>query len=168
MEKAEPGARVAVFSKPHPLANELLTAIENCLARHGMDAVFDHVSASALGRADGHSREEAVLGANLVISVGGDGTLLSTARVVGKRGTPILGVNIGNLGFLTETSAREVTGVLNATLEGRARLIKRRALAMRRESDPEDAEITALNDVTFSKKDLARLFSLSLFVDENG
>ncbi len=165
MENAEPKTRVAVFSKPHPLAADMLRAIGACLGRHGVEVRYDRVSADALGRDIGVSRADAVQDATLVVSLGGDGTLLSSARVVGARQIPILGVNIGNLGFLTETSAREVAGVLDATLEGRARLIRRRLLAMRRESDPTGQELTALNDVTFSKKDLARLFSLSLFVD---
>ncbi|RMF76796.1 MAG: NAD(+)/NADH kinase, partial [Acidobacteria bacterium] len=94
-----------------------------------------------------------------------DGTLLSTARAVGVRETPILGVNLGRLGFLTETTCAELDAVLDAVFAGRAAIVARRLLAARRDGETNDPPLAALNDVTFSKKDLARLFSLSLFVD---
>lgn len=165
MPIADRGAKIAVFSKPHALAEPVLRQVATSLARHDKVMVPDETTAEILGVEGGRRRKDAVPGADLVISIGGDGTLLSSARAVGRHEVPILGVNLGNLGFLTETSCAEVTSVLEATLQGKARLVRRRLLAVQRDSETLDVAPTALNDVTFSKKGLARLFSLSLFVD---
>ena len=165
MNRPERPRLVAVFSKEHPLAPDVLRRLAQRIERLGAAVLPDRTSARALGREDGLGRDEAADRADLVISVGGDGTLLSTARAVGERETPILGVNLGRLGFLTETTCAELDGVLAAIFEGRAAVVERRLLAARRDGDETDPPWTALNDVTFSKKDLARLFSLSLFVD---
>jgi NAD+ kinase len=156
---------VAVFSKPHPLAHAVLRQVATGLERHGVEIVPDPSTAKTLDLEQGIERGEAARRSSLVISVGGDGTLLSSARAVGELEVPILGVNLGNLGFLTETSSAEVNGILDAVLEGRAAFVRRNLLSVRREGEPEDSAQTVLNDVTFSKKDLARLFSFSLFVE---
>lgn len=158
--------RIAVFSKPHPLAPDVLRTLVRAVERHGATVIPDQATAETLGRQDGRSRDEAVDRAQLVISVGGDGTLLATARAVGTRETPILGVNLGRLGFLTETTCPELDPVLDAVFAGRAAVIDRQLLAARLDGDAVEPPLAALNDVTFSKKDLARLFSLSLFVDD--
>jgi NAD+ kinase len=163
---AEPGDRIALISKAHPAARPLLEEIARCVERRGLVLAPDRYAASVLQRDDGLAREQVVEGASLVISVGGDGTLLACARAVGSRQIPILGVNLGRLGFLTETGHAEVGTVLEETLDGRSTLIRRQTLAVEKRDATEAAPQTALNDVTFSKKGLARLFQLSLFVDD--
>lgn len=165
MKLTDPDLAVALFSKPHPLARAVLLQIATTLERRGLPMLLDRSSAETLEREGGMSRPEAVEQAGLVVSVGGDGTLLSSARAVGRSGTPILGVNLGNLGFLTETSCGDVSKVLDTVLDGKASLIRRRALRVRRESDPVGEALFTLNDVTLSKTGIARLFWLSLFVD---
>ncbi len=158
--------RVAVFSKAHRLAPDVLRTLVRSIERYGSTVIPDQATAEALGRGDGRPRTEAVEQAQLVISVGGDGTLLATARAVGARETPILGINLGRLGFLTETTCPELGPVLDAVFAGRAAVVERQLLAARLDGDAIEPPLAALNDVTFSKKDLARLFSLSLFVDD--
>ena len=165
MNLTDPELAVALFSKPHPLARAVLLQIATTLERRGLRMLLDRSSAETLQRSGGMSRSDAVENAGLVISVGGDGTLLSSARSVGATGTPILGVNLGNLGFLTETSCGDVSKVLDTVLDGKASLIHRRALRVRREADPGAEALFSLNDVTLSKTGIARLFWLSLFVD---
>ncbi len=158
---------VAVFSKPHPDAPAVLRRIARALERRGARLLPDATSAAALGLANGGlPREEAAGRAGLVVSVGGDGTLLSAARSVGDREIPILGVNLGSLGFLTETRCEEVDQVLDLALGGRAPIDERTVLAVTLDGEPGPGRGFALNDVTFSKTDLARLFSLTLYVDD--
>lgn len=165
MTKAEDTA-IAVFSKPHQEAVEVLTRIADLLRRRNIALLADESTARALGLPDWISREKAVERARMVIAVGGDGTLLASARAVGPAEKPILGVNLGSLGFLTETRCEEVEEVLTAALEGQAPVHLRWALTVRKDSQSSDGRRIALNDVVFSKSDLARLFSLSLFVDD--
>src|SRR4030066_1765969 len=68
----------------------------------------DDEAASILG-VKGYTREEIPSKADLIIVLGGDGTLLSVARLVGKKGVPILGVNLGSLGFITEMARDETS-----------------------------------------------------------
>ncbi len=158
--------KVAVFSKPHPDAREVLGHIAACLQRHGVDMLADPTTARVLDREASILREKAVDRADLVISVGGDGTLLATSRAVGSRSLPILGVNLGSLGFLTETRCGEVEDVLDAVLEGRAPIEKRWPLTVRKNGAPARSHHVAMNDVVFSKRNLARLFVLSVLLDE--
>ncbi|RMG46213.1 MAG: NAD(+) kinase [Acidobacteria bacterium] len=157
---------VALFSKPHPEATAVLRRVAASVQRRGLRLVTDVETAKALGREDGLPRAEAARRADLLISVGGDGTLLAAARAVSGAGTPILGVNLGSLGFLTETPCDELDQVLEAAIEGTAPVEIRHALQVRRDGEPTKPENTALNDVVFSKRDLARLFTLSVFVDD--
>jgi len=158
--------RVALFSKPHPEARAVLQRVTASLHRRGLEVVTDVETARTLGLGDGRPRAEAARGAQLLIAVGGDGTLLAAARAVGGSGTPILGVNLGSLGFLTDTSCDELDQVLEAALAGTAPIDERQTLRVQRDGEPPRSEHTALNDVVFSKRDIARLFTLSVFVDD--
>ena len=104
---------------------------------------------------------------DLVLVLGGDGTLLSAARAVAKAGVPILGVNLGALGFLTEVPLPELYATLEGveknccTAEPRSMLycqMVRGGTGM--------AEYTALNDVVVSKSAISRLNNFELFIDQ--
>jgi NAD+ kinase len=155
---------VAIFSKPHDEARAVLQRVGAVLRRRGVEMVLDEGTARALERTDGVPRERAVENASLVVSVGGDGTLLASARAVGPREIPILGVNLGHLGFLTETSCEEIDMVLDGALSQQLPVELRAVLTVSQDGERPSNRHVALNDVVFSKRDLARLFSLSLFV----
>jgi NAD+ kinase len=165
---SEPPKTVALFAKHHPDAEAILRRITRCLGDRGIEIVCDPTAAEILRCSGACARPEATRRAGMVISVGGDGTLLATARTVGPYRVPILGINLGSLGFLTETHAEEVEEVLAAALDGRAPVDERQALGVRRGgADSEEPEHISLNDVVISNADLARLFSLSLLVDDD-
>jgi NAD+ kinase len=98
--------------------------------------------------------------ADLVVVLGGDGTLLHAQGLLGGRPAPILGVNMGNLGFMTEVPQSEIYGALELVLGGRATMSERMKLRvhLHRGGRPEralDAEV--LNDVVISKSALSRM-----------
>jgi len=102
---------------------------------------------------------------DLIVVLGGDGTLLSVTR--GKLGgTPVLGINMGFLGFLTEHSAEELFPMLDAVLEGRVDIQRRERLAVTVET-PHDDSVTrfVLNDAVVTKSALARVITLAVHVD---
>jgi NAD+ kinase len=161
-----PIGRVGVVLKTNSTeAADLGMRLLDELARLGLEAVIDRESAEVLACSEGVSREELPTLVDLVVVLGGDGTLLSVTRgVIG--GTPILGINMGTLGFLTEHPAENLISMLHATLEGRAKKVRRERLLVTVET-PGRAPIThcVLNDAVINKSALARILVLSVHVN---
>ncbi|MDP4179191.1 MAG: NAD(+)/NADH kinase [Bacillota bacterium] len=103
---------------------------------------------------------------DLVISLGGDGTILRTARKLVKYQIPILGVNIGNLGFLTEVESSEIINALIYLNNGDFYVENRMMLQCIVQNKNKKNEFDALNDVVLSKGTLARIVKYSIFIDE--
>jgi NAD+ kinase len=108
---------------------------------------------------------------DLILVLGGDGTYLSIARLMRERSIPVLGVNMGQLGFLTETKRSEAFDVVGDLLEGRPPLISERALlevCLHRESRGKSREIfrgPVVNDAVISKGAIARIIGLEVSLD---
>jgi NAD+ kinase len=113
------------------------------------------------------SREDLPKDVDLIIVLGGDGTLLSMATRIAQAGRdiPILGVNFGSLGFLTETRIDELYPTLEAVLSGSAKIDERTMLAAEgcRGREVFDSRIV-LNDVVFTKAALSRMIELTVSV----
>ncbi|MBW1991519.1 MAG: NAD(+)/NADH kinase [Deltaproteobacteria bacterium] len=102
----------------------------------------------------------------LIVVMGGDGTLLSVARHYGRLNVPILGVNVGGLGFLTEVSLEELYPAMEQVLAGHFEVENRLLLSatLIREGQPPWQE-TVLNDVVINKGALARIIELTVWID---
>ena len=112
------------------------------------------------------SREDVAAQVELVIALGGDGTLLSVARVVGARSVPILGVNLGRLGFLAEVDPEELYPVLERALVGEAEMVRRMRLDVRLEREGEAIlQILALNEAVVTHGQLPRVIDVEAWVD---
>lgn len=101
----------------------------------------------------------------VLISLGGDGTMLASARAVGEHQTPILGINLGGLGFLTEITSNDLHNTLNKLKNGDYFIEKRMVLETEIEGGKR-FEQYALNDVVIDKGEVARLFLLHLFTKD--
>jgi len=86
----------------------------------------------------------------LAVSLGGDGTFLRCAYLVADYETPILGINVGSLGFLTQTSSQQLPAALDRVLEGEYTLEER----LRLEASYGDKKISALNEIVLSRRDI--------------
>jgi len=96
--------------------------------------------------------------ADLMIAVGGDGTLLYAAGLVARHGVPLLGINRGRLGFLTDVMPQDMLGCVDAALEGRLEADERPLLAAcLRQASGQQAEALALNDVVLQKLATGRM-----------
>jgi NAD+ kinase len=105
-------------------------------------------------------------GVGLVLSVGGDGTLLRAAHLASAHGVPVLGVNQGRLGFLTEVDPAGAVDLLSEAVAGRLILEERLALSARPDRAPWHAEQWALNEVIVEKRARHRLTSLAAYVGD--
>lgn len=110
--------------------------------------------------------ERVLEGAALVICLGGDGTLLSVAGQMKEKSVPILGVNLGSLGFLTEVKEDEVFEELNAYFLGHAEIEERLMLACRARSDKmkKERRLVGLNDMVISREGLSRMLHVEVKV----
>jgi len=99
--------------------------------------------------------------------LGGDGTLLSVARQLKGKEVPILGVNLGGLGFLTETSVEELPDMFESVVRGRYALSKRIMLSVAVKRQAELVfDISILNDAVITKDALARIIDIETYVDD--
>ena len=130
-------------------ARRVLTRLEDA----GIRVWLENDLAQALGRPGSDFPES-----DLILCLGGDGTMLAAVRRLRGRSTPILGVNLGGLGFLTAISSEDLDRLVDAVLEGDYRVEERHLLKARiTDEGNEDLELHALNDIvvdegTFSRR----------------
>lgn len=159
----------AIISKPQkPELATILPELLGWLAARGYDAVLDPQSAAYLERGDLALERTRLPEArpSIVVSLGGDGTLLSAARAFAKTNTPILGVNLGSLGFLTEVPVAELYLTLEAWMDGTAILDRRNLMHVQLEREGRlYREWDALNDVVHSKGAIARMGEFTVELD---
>jgi NAD+ kinase len=161
--------RIGIVTKPALAhARETLTGIETWLTDHHVEAVWSCEAADLLPPAQSgrqiRDRESIPEQVDLVLVLGGDGTLLAMADRIAaaERDIPILGVNFGSLGFLTEITRPEVFDSLAAVVNGVAdhdeRMMLRATVSGR--------SFVALNDVVITRHALSRMVEVSVWVGE--
>jgi NAD+ kinase len=164
-----PDVKVAgIMSKPGiPHAPALVTELVAWLQARNVQVRLDEETALYLGRTDGLPREHVPDGTQLVIVLGGDGTLLSAARAVAGRVIPLFPVNLGGLGFLTAITIEQLYQELEKALHGDQRIVPRRMLhgdLVRNGKTIQSYE--ALNDIVIAKTQIARMIDLDTHVDQ--
>ncbi len=110
-------------------------------------------------------RDRVPIGCDMVISLGGDGTILSTAHIVGRTGVPILGVKFGGLGFLVEIGPEELYSALEKILAGKYEIQPRMVLEAKINPGEKDVSLFAMNDLVFDKGGHFRLVRLQTQID---
>ena len=159
----------AIISKPQkPELEQILPDLLTWLAARDFGAILDPNAAAYLNREDEavERREMPEHEPDIVITLGGDGTLLSAARAFAYSQVPLLGVNLGSLGFLTEVPRSEIYLTLEAWLAGKA-IIEKRSL-MHTELLREGRvfrQWDALNDVVLAKGAIARIGEFAIELD---
>ncbi len=157
---------VGICMKPgQPQAGGLVRGLEKWLEERGLRLLLDEDAAEHTG-GEVASRDEIVAGVDLVVVLGGDGTLLSVARRAGERPVPILGVNLGTLGFMAEIAQDEMYAALERVLGGEMQIESRMRLAVRAvRGDEVIGSWLALNDAVIANAASARMVEISTQVD---
>lgn len=146
--------------------SEIVAELLPWLKQKGIETFVDIETAQAAG-IKGYLRSEIPAMVDLILVLGGDGTMLSVARLVCERGIPILGVNLGGLGFITEVKRTEIHEALERVLSGQYFIEERLMLnAYVVRHGERIAGYTTLNDVVINKGALARIIDLETFVDK--
>jgi NAD+ kinase len=158
---------VGIISKPRSeQAARLVPALLDWLAERGVAARIDPETAEYAGRTDAMPRDAVPEDTELLIVLGGDGTLLSAARALSGRDVPLFAVNLGNLGFLTAIKIDEIYTQLEKVLRGSYHVSPRRMLHTELRRNGECiASYEALNDVALAKVEIARIIDLEVHVD---
>jgi NAD+ kinase len=158
----------AIVSKPgKPELAEIVPQLVAWLKKHQYQVIVDLETATFAPEIEAVARED--MGArplNFVIVLGGDGTLLSAARAVARAGIPVLGVNLGSLGFLTEVPVGDLFPTLQNIEDGKYAAEVRSMVhceVIRRDSLV--ARYDALNDIVVGKGTIARLNHCDVYVD---
>ncbi len=160
--------RVAIVAKHHAkeIASVLTTLVEWLEAR-GAKTYLESALAPLVADRKSFSLSKLPRDADFFIVLGGDGTLLSVARAMGSRQLPILGVNLGSLGFLTDVAVKDLYSTLEAISEGEAlidsRMMLNAELVRKGEVLLRD---TILNDVVITKGAIARIIEVAIDVDD--
>ncbi|HEY3927952.1 MAG TPA: NAD(+)/NADH kinase [Candidatus Koribacter sp.] len=159
---------IAILSKPSkPELSELIPQLTTWLEEHGREVLLDKQSASYVAGAPGVERSQvAARDPEFAIVLGGDGTLLSAARALAAANIPILAVNLGSLGFLTEVPLNDMYSTLEKVLACTCPTDERTMIACDLIRDGEVIHsYTSLNDVVVNKSAIARLVGFDLSID---
>ena len=159
----------AIISRPNrPAVAEIISGLLAWLKDHGYKVIIDQETATYCPGLESVQRSQiASQPLDLVVVLGGDGTLLSAARVTAAIDVPLLGVNLGSLGFLTEVPLPSLYPMLEAISEGRA-TVEHRALMQCEllRGDEVRGSYLVFNDAVVNKTTLARLNNYDLYVDK--
>jgi len=161
MKKLE---RVGLVIKPHaPGVENILKEIIVYLEKKGIECILEEETSRKLKKRGGVPRGDLPEKVDIVIVLGGDGTLLSVAHLAAPKNVPVLGVNLGSLGFLTEVPLNEMFLTLDSLLEGNKEIISRRRLL---EAKAKGKIYYCLNDVVINKGALARMIQFTIWIDD--
>jgi len=160
--------RVGLVAKPDAAqAQSVILKLLDWFAGRGVGVVLEKETAGLVPAATVAAARKSDLPGqvDLLIVLGGDGTLLSMARAVGDLGVPILGVNLGGLGFLTATTLDEMLPALDTLLAGGMEIEERMMLGARLVRGGQGVgDYIALNDVVITKSAMSRIIDLSVSV----
>jgi NAD+ kinase len=160
---------IGIMTKPQfPDIKPVLEQLVNWLSQKGKTVVLSEQSEALLNDPRYQNSSDIATCAELIIVLGGDGTMLSAARLVEPRSIPILGVNMGGLGFLTETTVENMYSSLTKVFDNHYQIDAR--IRLKGEILRQDNPITqdsALNDIVVSKGTLGRMIRTRISLNHN-
>ena len=161
---------VGIISKPKKAEiGQIVPPLVRWLRERKINVVIDKETATIVGSDEASvSRNEIPSQADLLIVLGGDGTLLAAARVINKKNLPILAINLGGLGFLTETSVESLYPALEEVLAGKAKTRPRTQMYVEVIRAGESiSQFRSLNDIVLNKAAIARILDFEVCVDRD-
>ena len=147
-------------------SSEYTAALREWMLKRGLDVYLEEGIAAKIGCLPGVDKEKLWAMVDLIVVFGGDGTILRTARLVRGRDVPIVGINLGVFGYLTEVNLDEMYSALELILAGDFQVEKRMMLDVEIQGGGEPfREGTVLNDVVINRGNLSRIVEFETTVD---
>ncbi len=140
----------------------LISAI-SILKKLNKEVILETIAAELLQQSNGVLRSKIVSLSDIILIIGGDGTFLSIAEDAAYKNIPVVGFNMGTLGFLTEFNISQLNIELKNIINGKYRVSERKLIKL----GYKNTIISALNDIVVSKGDIARVIKLSLIIDDD-
>lgn len=149
-----------------PQAGELVRSLRDALAARGIEVVPESRTAALIGGDKGETEEELSRSCDLVVVLGGDGTILRALHRMGGKVPPVFGINLGSLGFLTGVSSEEWGDAVESIAAGNYQLSARSLLRVELERDGRVAEtFLGLNDAVVSRGQHSQLIKIAVRVN---
>ncbi len=150
--------KAGIILKPNsPEIKEDFYKIKKCFDIHNIEFILEEDSAKMINEDQGKSLEEICEEVDILLSIGGDGTLLSAVRSSFKYDIPILGIHMGTLGFLTDIVFEELPSFLNDLMDDNYRIDNRMLV----ECKIADKTYVAFNDIVISRKTVSSMLKVS-------
>jgi len=167
---AFPIRTIGIFSRPRRAdISDIVRPLLEWLAKRGVRGLYDTETAESLrDEKGGKTRSELAQECDLILVLGGDGTLIAAAREAAPREIPILPINLGSLGFLTSFTIDELYVALEETLAGHLEASERAMLTATLLRDGQQLESQrVLNEAVITKGALARMIEVELTIDDD-
>ena len=145
----------------------IATQVYEILSNAGIKVSFDSsfLDLEAPTKKKHKTAKHIIKNAELLIAIGGDGTMLNCSRRYGSKGVPILGINLGNVGFLTDIAPKEITSRLLDVIKGN--FIKDKRFFLEASLQNKDGSFIALNEVVIHSGAIAQLIEFDLYIDDS-
>jgi NAD+ kinase len=167
---SHPFHTIGIFSRPRRAdITDIVRPLLEWLSKRGIRGIYDTETAASLrDGTEGRPREFLAQESDLLLVLGGDGTLLAAAREAAPRGIPVLPINLGSLGFLTSFTLGELYPALEETIAGHVTASERVMLtaSLNREGKVIESQLV-LNEAVITKGALARMIEIELSIDED-
>ena len=150
-------AKIGILFQAKTAADELAHELEKVLSQLGASVWLCPIW-------DEEKAKELIVGTEKILSLGGDGTMLRVARLAAPRAIPILGINLGNLGFAAELQGREALDRISDILSGKGWIDERTMLQVEA-PQTSAASLHALNDVVISRSTISHIIRIKAFID---
>ena len=162
----KPAMRLGIIAKPNePRASTVAGTIAEWTERHGVTLLVDNSLSVVPPSSNPAPQEEVAASSDMLVVLGGDGTMIGAARLVSGRGTPVLGINLGWLGYLTEFAVEETVLALDHLLSGDYETERRMMLDWEcLRNDVRVGAETVLNDVAINRSALSRVIAIDCWI----
>lgn len=158
---------LGIIVNPHKDgASSTLEELLSILSTHNITAILEQDTAKILLQKDGIEASDLAAQCDYIAVLGGDGTMLNAVSRIGKTDTPVVGINIGTLGFLTSCTDDEIHILVESLLKGDLKVVPRSLLkATLTLPNGSSSEHHALNEITINRGQTGRLVSLDAYID---